>query len=556
MKKKKKEKKKRRFNQQNWDRIMKRCNSLVYGENWFPEKRVKSLVAQILSDHTKSVYGAGWLNVRDIEDEIYKKDKSLNIPSPKLIKILKSDAKFEYRTNNGTEFKLRNHQELQHFRKGADILGAVSIEHRDVEDNSDEFKREYEKLQTEYFPLSEDEVSIGLDFGTSYTKAAYNYSLNDRNLIPFGNLNMKASVVYTDSSFTKLSMFESAETEFQIRYFKAVMIPSADNSFAILADKRVVDEDFFYICSIFFVANILRYLKLKLAKHFGFSCAMQVNMGMPTLYDCKVASLYRKTLHVACALAESGKNLQQMDIKEIRKFSLEAEKNFVEDDYLPGIGYHVVYPELFAEALYILRRNNYGPGNYCIIDVGGGTADFMFLEKRKVKDALQFYSCHYASVTSLGNEIRKATEKKSYDASFTSCYRKMLLDSKKSLKSFGIKMTNVDAIIFGGGKFSDNNYYENLLSQGQLDQNEYGFSVHFVDDKNSDMDFMDNAQASDKRFFYSDRFIIAYQLALSAGMGNEKLEMLKIIPKTADDQSMKQQLLEEYKIQAGYEDIN
>ena len=549
--------KKRRFNQQNWERIMKKYNALVYDKTTFPEKRVKSLAAQILLEHTKTVYGSGWRNVRDIADDIYKKDQSLNIPAPKLTTILQSDNMFEYRNNNGTEFKLHNHEDLQSFQKGIAILGSASIEYIEIVDSSDEFKREYEKLQNEKFPFKEDEVSIGLDFGTSYTKAAYNYSVNDRSLIPFGNQNMKASVVYTDSTFSKLSMFKSAETWLQIRYFKAVMIPSEDDSYAILADKRVKDEDFFYICSIFFVANILRYLKLKLARHFGFSCTMQINMGMPTLYDSKVASLYRRTLHVAWTLAESDINLQQMDIKEIRSFSLKTEKIFKEDEYKPGLGYHSVYPELFAEAIYILKRKNYGPGNYCIIDVGGGTTDLMFLEKRNVKETKQFYSCHYAFVTSLGNEIRKVTEKKKYDDSFISCYRNMLLDSKNSLKSFGEKMNNVNAIIFGGGKFSDNNYYKKLLLQGQLNPIQYGFSVRFVDDKNRDMNFIDNNSLSpDQRSFSSDRFIIAYQLAMNAGMGNDKLEMLKIIPKTADSQGTKQQILDEYKIWAGYEDIN
>ena len=557
MKKTKKRKKKRHFNQQNWDNIIKKYNTIVYGGSYFPEKKVKSLVAQILTEYTRTVYGSGWRNVRDIADDIYEKDKSLNIPAPKLTTILQSDDRFEYRNNNGTEFKLRNQENLQIFSKGADILGSVSIEYIEVADNSDAFKREYENLQNEEFPFEEDEVSIGLDFGTSYTKAAYNYSLNDRSLIPFGNQNMKASVVYTDSAFSKLSMFRSAETKLQIQYFKAAMIPSEDDSYSILTDKRASDEDFFYICSIFFVANILRYIKLKLAMHFGFSCTMQINMGMPTLYDSKVAGLYRKTLHVACALAESSINLQYMDIKEVREFASKVEKDFIEDEYKPGVGYHSVYPELFAEALYILKRNNYGSGNYCIIDVGGGTADFMFLEKRNVKDAFQFYSCHYAFVAPLGNEIRKATEKGKYNDSFISCYREMLLASKNSLKSFGEKMTNIDVIIFGGGKFSDNNYYKKLLVQGKLDPMQYGFSVRFVDDKNSDMNFIDSINlSSEQRSFSSDRFIIAYQLAMNAGMCNEKLEMLKIIPLTVSNQSTKQYILDEYKILAGYEDIN
>ena len=400
-------------------------------------------------------------------------------------------------------------------------------------------------------------VAVGLDFGTSYTKAAFIESVNNKGLIPFGDQPMKASVVYSDNGFTSLSMFETPELHKQIRYFKATISPQ--DEYRILQDKSTrTPHDSSYLCAIFFVANIIRFIKLKLSVYLHAQAELQINMGMPTLHDNEVARIYRKVLHAARYIAEKDCDIITVDVDILRRWVSEAERTFDEEEYIPGYGLDSTYPELFAEALYLLERKSYGPGFYTIIDIGGGTADLMFMEKHNINDGQFSYTCYWASVEPLGNEIRKAmADKKKYMDAFSSVYREMMVKGKRDIKEFGFKLKDVQTMLFGGGKLAEGHYYEKLIAAHRLDPMHYGFTTTIVEVSCDDISFIQsNKLAADQRNPSPFRFVTAYRLATKVGDGNSRLQMLHVQPSTAKEKGTKDTILEEHKIKAGYEDIN
>lgn len=519
---------------------------------------IQNAIYSLMLDYTKSIYGEGWRKADDILLAYKKTEDPENINLSELIRILKSDNRFVCGYQGCTVFRLSNSHKVKSVFDSSGFISHVSIAHNRIKDESFAFQDEYRQLIRAAIPKEPVlDVALGLDFGTSYTKAAFIESVNNKGLIPFGDQPMKASVVYSDNEFTRLSMFEEKDLKKQIRYFKATISPQ--DEYRILQDKSTRSpHDSSYICAIFFVANIIRFIKLKLSVYLHAQAELQINMGMPTLHDNEVARIYRKVLHAARYIAEMDCDIITVDVDILRRWVSEAERTFDEEEYIPGHGLDSTYPELFAEALYLLERKSYGPGFYTIIDIGGGTADFMFMEKHSLNDRQSNYTCYWASVEPLGNEIRKAMlDKKKYIDAFSSVYREMMVKGKKDIKEFGSNLENVQTMLFGGGKLAEDHYYEKLIAAHRLDPMQYGFTTTIVEFSCDDISFIQsNRLAADQRNPSPFRFVTAYRLATKVGDGNSRLQMLHVQPSAVKEQGTKDTILEEHKIKAGYEDIN
>ena len=522
------------------------------------KNKISETIYHIMLDYTKGIYGDGWRTADDILSAYKKTVNPENITRSELIKILEFDSRFVHGYQGGSVFRLKNSNKVKSIFDSTGLIAKAPFSTVNIQDNNLAFKEEYRRLLgTPRFNNDILYVALGLDFGTSYTKAAFIESVNNKGLIPFGDQPMKASVVYSDNDFTRLSMFGGTETKKQIRYFKATISPLDDYQILKDADtKNVYDSSF--LCSVFFVANIIKFISLKLSAYLQASTELQINMGMPTLYDNKVAHVYRKVLHAARYISGMDCDIRTVSIDVLREWVSEAGQTFNEDEYVPGQGLDSTYPELFAEALYLLEKRSYGSGFYTIIDIGGGTADFMFIEKHNINDKQSTYTCYWASVEPLGNEIRKAMEdKKKYNSAFVSKYCEMLVKSKNDIAGFGVKLNDVQTILFGGGKLAEEHFYEKLIKANGLDPKQYGFKTSIIDFSCDDITFIQpDKLAEDQRSTSSFRFVTAYRLATKVGDDNSRLQMLHVQPSISKTGSAKDRIIEEHKIKAGYEDIN
>ena len=167
------------------------------------------------------------------------------------------------------------------------------------------------------------------------------------------------------------------------------------------------------------------------------------------------------------------------------------------------------------------------PEGHMIIDIGGGTTDFMFIEKHNINNTQSAYTCYWASIEPLGNEIRKAMEDKNkYNSAFASKYCEMIITSKNDLAGFGSQLRQAQTILFGGGKLADDHYYEKLIEANRLDPKQYGFMTSIIDFSCDDINFIQSERlASDQKNPSSFRFVTAYRLATKVGDGNSRLQM-------------------------------
>ena len=421
---------------------------------------------------------------------------------------------------------------------------------------------EYEKLLNEHNEWNSDEtVMLGLDFGTSFTKAAFYLDANNHGVIPFGDEQMKASVIYTDTGTKQLSMFKTETCCQQIRFFKATM--SNDCNYNRLQSRKI-SSSFSFMATIFFLANILRYIELKLSDYLRANITLQVNMGAPTLFDDDKAELYRKALHTALYLHNStkGKDIRKMDTRLVMDTMNKALGVYDREFYLAGKGnFNTVFPELFAEALFFIDHNNVPTGFYGIVDIGGGTADLLILEKNILRNTYQgdvkTYTCYGAAVEPLGNEIRLISNPIKYKSDLQSIYGRIIMSSKNKATAFNLKFSIIKTFIFGGGKLAENSYYDNLILNAIPNQIAMNIFISIADVNFDDIRFIQYENiAENNRKVSSGRFLIASQLALTAGSSEHQMRLLKMLPTPKTKNSTMQNMLYTNKERAGYEDFN
>lgn len=369
---------------------------------------------------------------------------------------------------------------------------------------------------------------LGLDFGTSYTKVAYaidgdsgkmSFKLGDKT---------KPSVVYFDENDVALSMFQTAGLK-QIHFFKATMtgnekykLLKANKVIAGILDKELRDN-FELLCSIFFIANIINYSSLFVSKVYNKVAFPSVAMGIPMSWSNEYAVVYNKALYAALYILQKsfGKDITRMPLQDIYNAYKESSSTFNNDAFNPKnkASINMTIPEVVTEMNHFLNNKSIAFGNYFIVDIGGGTADFAFITKQKLPlHAEPFFYCKYAIVRELGDCIREVykvnKEEGKYESLFTSAFNECCCGARKKMKDEGNvePLTSVRVYLLGGGAQHDGEYYKSILTSKanieQLDNSNISIEVICPKDENE------------------SRYIIAEQLSYC----DKKLKLLAGIP--------------------------
>lgn len=374
---------------------------------------------------------------------------------------------------------------------------------------------------------SAGDYRLGLDFGTSFTKTAYSMQ-GDTGRISYNlEKEAKSSVVYLDTNKLTLHLFKTSENLAQVHYFKATMVKN--EKYNILREKDILKkiqdkdlrENFEFLCSVFFIANIINYSSLFVSKKYSKVAIPAVSMGIPMSWNNENTTIYNQALHSALHILDKsfGQDITKMPLADIDNAVREASVTFDNSNYNPkkDTSRNMTIPEVVTEVNYLLDKNDIPFGTYCIIDVGGGTADFAFITKEKLvlHAKKPFFFCHYACVRELGDQIRKKKKKDGkefkYEADFTSTLGECCCKGKAIIGKKGTPI-NVGVYLLGGGVQMDEGYYTDIITSKnnvkQLDLSQIGVEVLRPEDEQD------------------ARFIIAEQLARS----DKKLKQLSGIP--------------------------
>lgn len=261
-------------------------------------------------------------------------------------------------------------------------------------------------------------VYIGLDFGTSFTKAFFRSSQGDEEAVEFNPLRTDdgayflPSKLYYDEKFSTLRFTPLAEKFlFPIEFFKYGMLKDE------LKIKNIkFKKDFFYarklagedsdsfsgefLCSVYFLANVIKYIKGFIAEKIGapVECIrFRINMGCP-FDNLKATSqkIYDNVLRLGWILSKDIMDgMSLADVYSLIKTHWNDEANIP----LQTI------PELYAEVYHLIRDNSTNFGLYGVLDIGGGTADFAVFHVRLAADGSRKIRFLAQNVLPLGVEM-------------------------------------------------------------------------------------------------------------------------------------------------------
>jgi hypothetical protein len=341
-------------------------------------------------------------------------------------------------------------------------------------------------------------VILGIDFGTTFSKACFRYGttlefvkFNDKKTSSY----FKESIVYFKNN--KLYYYP-VENSKQIKYFKYSIIGNELQSKEIELNPEIL--------SVFFLSCLIKesknYIENFLSKKEGIKI---VNIGAPVdnfidnkKYNQKY-NIFNKIIHFAEQVSTHIEEDYSYDLDKLKE-----EYEIFKDDRTKN---NNVLPELYAECCSYLSNPNVEDGFYAIIDIGGGTVDFgvfsklgrdIYLRGNKVwcmgVEVIITEICTKSGLTDKG--IRdyifklngKLNEKailslEELKSKFEEIFVKMLIELYKFLDKPS-KM-NISVLICGGG--ANCKWYENIIKKIKL-----GNAVHLAFRELNDKNIPDN----------------------------------------------------------------
>lgn len=226
-------------------------------------------------------------------------------------------------------------------------------------------------------------VYIGLDFGTTFTKAAYEIApsnVHTKYSVRFGDRGVQEdyylpSVVYFNPDTEELSIFDETGKREIIRYFKYSMISDALKKNETLNRSGLTTQTpKEQLCCVFFLSYVISFIRDEISRKFGSnlindSTAWYINMGVPleAQKDDQRALLYKRVLEIASLLEAGHHGTERISIHELDDFFV-ANRNTSN----PNIN---ILPEIYAEVLLYQQYLNTPAGFYTVVDIGGGTED-------------------------------------------------------------------------------------------------------------------------------------------------------------------------------------
>lgn len=244
------------------------------------------------------------------------------------------------------------------------------------------------------------QIYIGLDFGTTFTKASYEIASQKHNIfsVKFHDTETEdkyflPSKLYFDAETKTLSMEKENDTFSEIKYFKYTMIY---NSLAMNENlykyKSEVKNSLEQLCAMFFLSRVI--LKIKetvtenpIIKNLKSDSEFEwfINMGVPISEKGEKSGIYKTVLTVAYQYAMKHPQRINANLIELDNF-FEENKGVAN----PNLN---VLPELYAEILSFLQNKDIGEGFYAVVDVGGGTTDIATFYKQITKEDDVKVSC-------------------------------------------------------------------------------------------------------------------------------------------------------------------
>ncbi|MFA7189658.1 MAG: hypothetical protein WC117_06200 [Sphaerochaetaceae bacterium] len=346
------------------------------------------------------------ISIEKIENE----DEQKNTEDTRSNEEIESVSETDFREEEAINFEVTKTEGDSFPEEHSDTIQekSISIEKKENEDEkNNEKSQDVADSEPETFCEEDQEeklepVKIGLDFGTSFTKAFYIVDANTQGPVRWENGSLfKASVVYQSGDNLYYYEKQVPKDSAIVKDFKYTMVCNLvshqTEETANESERREAE-----LQSVFFLANLLRYVKRMLKNSYCEDFSLYITMGIPAdriNKDEELKTRYQRVLDAAYKLSISK-------IEEIAIMKLETIYSYIDRADSKSNAHSVLFPELMAELQYIINSSQFDYGNYLIIDIGGGTADSALIQKYGNSNETSYSNCR-CLVLPIGNEKRK-----------------------------------------------------------------------------------------------------------------------------------------------------
>ena len=265
-------------------------------------------------------------------------------------------------------------------------------------------------------------VYIGLDFGTTFAKVAYEIAPTTDHLkrsVRFGNNDESPfipTVLYFHSGNSTLSFRrKGTDDESVVRFFKySMVVDGLEKNVELNRCSESLSTVPERLCSAFYLACLITIVRTRICKVANVTNVSDVdwhiNMGIPVGKTVgnnpQVKPVYDEVLQVAWAWANSSYGGR--DTVSIAAFDEFYKRNKTARN--PDLQ---TVPELYAEVLMYQQDNNIPEGFYAVIDIGGGTVDMAVFLKRiqKGEGAKVYCVAHEVSSEGMESIVSRVSDK-------------------------------------------------------------------------------------------------------------------------------------------------
>ena len=365
------------------------------------------------------------------------------------------------------------------------------------------------------------EIHIGLDFGTSFTKACF-FILDkgQRHIVLWNELwngeknYFLPSRLWLDSENILHMAMPQKKPSREIRYFKMVVAgqpigpPVMPN-----CDKRILNP--YRVYTAFYLARCFDWIERQAIaidpKHLkNREIVWSGNVGVPLSYfDTYVSRTYQEILTVARSIQK--KVTDSEPIERLDALYQEALQG-------PPIKTFLPVPELYAEACGLFSDYHTPEGYYSLFDVGGGTVDgaVMRFERVAGEPQVNFLT---ASVQALGAEIFESNgsdKKKLNDLQSRLGHQtaELIMGAKQKAQSDWCHYTTLPIKMCGGGHASK--CHVDTIQNTYSDRQHYrcGIPPYKVEDLQAQLSKIEGIRQGDEL-----RLLIAVGLSIPEGQG-------------------------------------
>ena len=321
-----------------------------------------------------------------------------------------------------------------------------------------------------------EQVFLGIDFGTSYTKVSYSIAPSDNPQIHTLEWNSDdkyfiQSVIYFKED--KLYFTKPEKDYEEIKYFKYSILEESLRNYS----QKNLKNNFEEMCCVYYLAQIIKRSLKQIQEKNNIkdleNIKITVNMGAPleNFYNEREKpnkELYLEILENAITLA--GGSAVKAGIPENDVSLLDLDSVYTELlKKKPKLKWRAdVIPELAAELFLYHQSKSVPEGIYVIIDIGGGTVDMAVFQKYKYHpNAPAGMYCLAQKVIPLGVEIlntkKNEDDKLQSKRELQETFSRMVITSRRRMDGSYDDIKKVDVFFLGGG--ANNDWYKNSISE-------------------------------------------------------------------------------------------